>query len=73
MDTRDAAILVIGIGVVVILVGLVMLAGGLNWFGRLPGDIRIERGNTRIYFPITTMILLSVGLSLLLAIVRRLF
>jgi uncharacterized membrane protein YidH (DUF202 family) len=73
METRDAAILVIGIGFVVILVGLVMLAGGLNWFGRLPGDIRIERGNTRIYFPLATMILLSVGLSLLLAIVRRLF
>ena len=73
MDTRDAAILVIGVGVVAILVGLVMLAGGLNWFGRLPGDIRIERGNSRIYFPITTMILISVGLSLLLAIVRRLF
>lgn len=73
MDTRDAAILVISIGVVVIVVGLVMLAGGLSWFGRLPGDIRIERGNSRIYIPITTMILVSVGLSLLLAIVRRLF
>jgi uncharacterized membrane protein YidH (DUF202 family) len=72
METRDAALLVIGIGFVIILVGLVMLAGGLNWFGRLPGDIRIERGNTRIFFPITTMILLSVGLSLLLAIIRRL-
>jgi uncharacterized membrane protein YidH (DUF202 family) len=72
METRDAALLVIGIGFVIILVGLVMLAGGLNWFGRLPGDIRIERGNTRIYFPLATMILLSVGLSLLLAIVRRL-
>lgn len=73
METRDAAILVIGIGFVVILVGLVMLAGGLNWFGRLPGDIRIERGNTRIFFPITTMILISVGLSLLMALVRRFF
>lgn len=73
METRDAALLVIGIGVVVFLVGLVMLAGGLNWFGRLPGDIRIERGSTRIFFPITTMILISVGLSLLLAIIRRFF
>lgn len=73
MDTRDAAILVIGFGVVVVLIGLVMFAGGLNWFGRLPGDIRMERGNTSIFFPITTMILISVGLSLLLAIIRRLF
>jgi uncharacterized membrane protein len=73
MDTRDAAILVIGLGVIVILVGLVMLAGGLNWFGRLPGDIRIERDGTRVFIPITTMILISIVLSLLLAVVRRLF
>ena len=73
MDTRDAAILVIGLGFVVVLVGLVMLAGGLSWFGNLPGDIRIDRGNAKIFFPITTMILISVGLSLLLGIIRRLF
>lgn len=71
MDTRDAALLVIGFGVVVILIGLVMFAGGLSWFGRLPGDIRIERENTRVFIPITTMILLSVILSLLLAVIRR--
>lgn len=73
MDSRELAIVVITIGVVVVLVGVVMLAGGLNWFGRLPGDIRIERDNTRIYVPITTMILLSIGLSLLLYVVRRIF
>lgn len=72
MDSRDAAILVIGFGFVVILIGVVMYAGGLGWFGRLPGDIRVERGNTRFYFPVTTMIVISVGLSLLLAVVRRL-
>jgi predicted cobalt transporter CbtA len=72
MDSRDAAFLVIGLGFVVVLVGIIMYAGGLSWFGRLPGDIRIERGNTRIYFPVTTMIVISVGLSLLLAVVRRL-
>ena len=73
MDTREAALLVIGLGFVVVLVGLVMLAGGLSWFGNLPGDIRIDRGNTKIFFPITTMILISAGLSLLLGIIRRLF
>lgn len=70
---REPAVLVIAFGVIVILVGLVMLAGGLDWFGRLPGDIRIERGNTRIYFPITTMILLSIGLSAVLYVAQRLF
>ena len=40
-------------------------------FGRLPGDIAIERGNTNIYFPITSMILLSVVLSIIGWIVSR--
>lgn len=71
MDTRSAALLVIAAGFVIILIGLVMLAGGLSWFGRLPGDIRYESGNTRVYIPITSMILISVGLSLILALVRR--
>ena len=73
MDTRATAILLIVIGFVVILGGLLLLAGGLDWFGRLPGDIRIERENTRIYIPITSMILLSIVLNLLLYIILRLF
>jgi hypothetical protein len=49
------------------------MTGALNWFGRLPGDIRYESGNTRIYIPITTMLLVSVGLSVVLYIARRIF
>jgi hypothetical protein len=48
-------------------------AGGLSWFGRLPGDIRIERGNVRIYIPVISMLLVSVAASLLLSIVQYLF
>jgi hypothetical protein len=44
----------------------------LSWFGRLPGDIRIERPHTRIYVPITSMLLVSVVLSLLVTLLRRL-
>jgi hypothetical protein len=73
MDTRSTGVLVIAIGIVVVIVGLLVLSGALSWLGRLPGDIRIERGNNYIYIPITTMILLSVGLSLLLYLVRRFF
>jgi hypothetical protein len=57
--------------------GLVVLVGGLawlgwlSWFGRLPGDIRIERGGTRIYVPIVSMLLVSVVLSVLLTLLRR--
>jgi hypothetical protein len=44
----------------------------LHWFGRLPGDIRVERENFRFYFPITTMILLSILLTIIIRIIRRL-
>lgn len=65
--------LLIGAGVVLIAAGLLAwaLQGKLNWLGRLPGDIRIERENFRFYFPLTTMILLSVVLNLVVWIVRR--
>jgi drug/metabolite transporter (DMT)-like permease len=58
-------------GVLLVLVGALVWAGALSWFGRLPGDVRIERTNTRVYFPIASMLLLSVLLTLVLAIVRR--
>lgn len=73
MDTRATALLVIAAGILIVIIGLLLLSGGLSWLGRLPGDIRIERGSTYIYIPITTMLLLSAALSLLLYLVRRLF
>ena len=63
---------VVVIGVVITLVGLVMWSGfAPKWLGRLPGDIRIERGHSAFYFPIVTCIILSIVLSLLLSIFRR--
>ena len=41
------------------------------WFGRLPGDIRIERENAGFYFPVVSMIIVSVVLSLLLNLLLR--
>ena len=60
------------IGVVIAVIGLVFWGGfAPKWLGRLPGDIRIERGNSAFYFPIVTCIILSILLSLLLSIFRR--
>ncbi len=61
------------VGVVVILIGLLVWSGALSWFGRLPGDIRYERETVRIYVPIVSMILVSVAVSLVLYLVRRIF
>lgn len=71
MESRDVGLIIIAIGAAIILIGLLALAGGLSWFGRLPGDIRYESNGTRIFVPITSMILVSIALSLTLAIVRR--
>ena len=69
---RELGKFVVVIGVVVTLVGLVMWSGfAPKWLGRLPGDIRIERGHSAFYFPIVTCIILSIVLSLLLSIFRR--
>ncbi|HVH12072.1 MAG TPA: DUF2905 domain-containing protein, partial [Longimicrobium sp.] len=71
MDGRSAGVLLIGIGVVAIVAGVLAMTGALGWFGRLPGDIRIESGNTRVYIPLVTMIVVSAVLSLVLALIRR--
>jgi hypothetical protein len=69
---RELGKLVAVVGVIITLVGLVMWSGfAPKWLGRLPGDIRIERGHSAFYFPIVTCIILSILLSLLLSIFRR--
>ena len=60
-------------GVALVLIGLLAQTGALGWFGRLPGDIRIERPNSSFYFPIVSMLVVSVVLSLLLHVARRFF
>ena len=52
-------------------VGVLAWTGALSWFGRLPGDIRIERGNTRVYIPLVSMLLVSVVVSIVLSLFRR--
>ncbi len=60
-------------GAGLVIIGLLIYSGALSWFGRLPGDIRYEAENTRVYFPIVSMLLVSVVLSLLFYLLRRFF
>ena len=60
-------------GIALVFVGVAAWLGWLNWFGRLPGDIRIEGERGRLFAPITSMILLSILATLLLNLARRLF
>jgi hypothetical protein len=47
--------------------------GAFGWFGHLPGDIRIERENARVYVPIVSMLVISVVLTILLNLISRFF
>lgn len=60
-------------GVLVVIAGIIIyfFHDRLNWIGRLPGDIRIERENFRFYFPITTMIIFSILLTVIIQVVKR--
>jgi hypothetical protein len=67
-----------GMARTLIVLGAVLIVAGLLWpwilklgFGRLPGDIVIERGSFRFYFPIVTCLLVSLIVSAVLWLFRR--
>jgi len=72
MNQTIALILIIA-GGVLIGVGLLAYAGLLSWFGHLPGDIHIESGQTQVYIPITSMIVVSIALTVIVNVLRKLF
>ncbi|GMU01017.1 hypothetical protein KH5H1_51370 [Corallococcus caeni] len=71
MKSMGLMLVVAGLGLVV--VGLLVWAGAFSWFGRLPGDIRVESGNTRFFAPLASMLVISVLLSLGAWVLRRFF
>ena len=67
-------------GKVLILIGLALLVIGsllhwypnlFSWFGRLPGDIRVERESGGFYFPVVSMLIVSIGLTILVNLFFR--
>jgi hypothetical protein len=69
---RDLGRMLAILGGVITIVGLALWTGfGAGWLGRLPGDIRIERGNSAFYFPIVTCIVISIVVTLLMSLFRR--
>jgi uncharacterized protein HemY len=71
----DFARILIIIGLVITFAGVLILIAirFFPWLGNLPGDIRIEGENYRIYIPLATMLLVSILASILLNIVIRIF
>ncbi|MDQ3686407.1 MAG: DUF2905 domain-containing protein [Acidobacteriota bacterium] len=70
---RSSGLLIVVLGVAVVVIGLLVMTGGLSWFGRLPGDIQFGSERTRVYIPLASMLLVSLVLSLLLYLLRRFF
>ena len=60
------------LGIALVLIGVVAKSGILGWFGNLPGDIHVKREGFQFYFPLASMIVVSVVLSLVVSIIRKL-
>lgn len=62
------------IGILVVAVGVIVWLWGdkFTWLGRLPGDIRVERERFSFYFPVATLIIVSIVLSVLMWLIRYL-
>lgn len=69
---RDLGRIIVVVGIAVVVVGVLVQVGALRWFGNLPGDIRFEGESSRVFVPITSMVVVSVVLSILLNVVQRL-
>ena len=67
-----AKILIV-IGIVLVVVGVILLVfpNAFSWLGNLPGDIKHTSGNTRVYFPVATMIIVSVVATIILNLFNR--
>jgi H+/Cl- antiporter ClcA len=64
--------LLVILGIILIVAGLLIYAAPwlFGWFGKLPGDIRIEKENSKIFIPITSMFLLSIILTLVVNLLK---
>ena len=73
MGNKPLGQVIVIVGLLLIVVGLVTIRGWLAWFGHLPGDLRIERPNVRVYVPIVSMLLISILFSVVSYVLRRIF
>ena len=71
MNTTGKYLIVLGAVIIVIGLLFYLLGDKLNFLGRMPGDIRVERENFRFYFPVTTMILVSLLLTVVLQLIKK--
>ena len=71
MDLSGLGRVLVILAVVIAAVGVLLILAGRGLIPRLPGDIAVERGNTRFYFPLGTSVLVSVVLTVILNLILR--
>ena len=71
MDSHAIGATMLVAAVVLAVAGIAVMTGALGWLGHLPGDLHYSGRNVRVYIPVTTMVVLSLVLSVALAIGRR--
>lgn len=69
MDSLGKIIIILG--VIIMIIGLIITFGDKIGLGRLPGDIYMNRGNFKFYFPITTSIIISIILSIIARLLKK--
>ncbi len=74
MSQETGKYLIIG-GVILLIAGIIIyfFHDQFKWFGNLPGDVKIISDNSRFYFPIVTMIIISIVITIIVNIIRRFF
>lgn len=70
--SQDTGKWIIFIGLIIVISGVVwyFLGDKLSFIGNLPGDIKVERENFKFYFPLTTMILISIIVNVVIRLVK---
>jgi H+/Cl- antiporter ClcA len=72
MDQQTAKyIIASGIFIVIAGIFIYFFHDHFKWFGKLPGDIRVEKESYSFYFPFATMIVISIAISLIIYILKR--
>jgi len=69
---KEVSNILIIAGIVIVVLGLLLrFTSVLSYFGKLPGDIKIEKENFKFYFPITSLIILSVIVNVIIRIFKK--
>ncbi len=74
MSQEAGKYLIIG-GIIFLIAGIIIyfFHDQFKWLGNLPGDINVKSDNFRFYFPVVTMIILSIAVTLIINIIKRIF